>query len=272
MIGILSIVKRFILIGDEKQLPAVVVQTDDETRSNQVPAQSERLRKAGMGNLSRSIFERLLDNCKQNGWHEAYGMLQDQGRMHIEIMDFPNKYYYDNLLQPISPWQSSPRLSLDHPLLSDKRVVFINTALENHRNMNTGEAKQVVQLIEELYELFKADFDDQTIGVITPYRAQIAQIRTLLSPELLARVTVNTVERYQGSQRRIIILSMAVNNTFQLRNLHVLNDSGTVDKKLNVALTRAKEHLIVLGCAEILTESPIYRTLIQYCQRRGRMV
>ena len=121
----------------------------------------------------------------------------------------------------------------------------------------------------EAYELFEADFDTETLGVITPYRAQIAEIRSRLlekSPRLYNLVTVDTVERYQGSQRRIIIISMAVNNAYQLKNLHVLNDDGTVDKKLNVAITRAREHLVIVGCSEILSQSPIYNALLQFLE------
>lgn len=107
------------------------------------------------------------------------------------------------------------------------------------------------------------------MGVITPYRAQIAEIRSRLlakSERLYNMVSVDTVERYQGSQRRIIIISMAVNNPYQLKNLHVLNEDGTVDKKLNVALTRAREHLVVVGCSAILSQSPIYNALLQFLE------
>ena len=59
---------------------------------------------------------------------------------------------------------------------------------------------------------------------------------------------------------------MAVNNAYQLKNLHVLNSDGTVDKKLNVAITRAREHLVIVGCSEILSQSPIYNALLQFLE------
>jgi DNA replication ATP-dependent helicase Dna2 len=195
-------------------------------------------------------------------------MLKDQGRMHADILTFPNKQYYNNKLQTLADWQHKP-LDIKHDIFGKSRMAFINTQAENRRNVNLSEADTVVQLIMEAYQLFEADFDTETLGVITPYRAQIAEIRSRLlekSPRLYNLVTVDTVERYQGSQRRIIIISMAVNSPYQLKNLHVLNDDGTVDKKLNVAITRAREHLVIVGCSEILSQSPIYNALLQFLE------
>lgn len=268
IIGILGSVDKFVLIGDEKQLPAVVTQNDPTTNDNVIPAQSEHLHAIGIHNLARSMFERLLENCQKNGWTHAYGMLKDQGRMHADILTFPNKQYYNNNLQTLADWQHKP-LDIKHDIFGKSRMAFINTQAENRRNVNLSEADTVVQLIMEAYQLFEADFDTETLGVITPYRAQIAEIRSRLlekSPRLYNLVTVDTVERYQGSQRRIIIISMAVNSPYQLKNLHVLNDDGTVDKKLNVAITRAREHLVIVGCSEILSQSPIYNALLQFLE------
>src|SRR5690606_40594374 len=80
---------------------------------------------------------------------------------------------------------------------------------------------------------------------------------------------VDTVERYQGSQRDIIIFSFAINNPFQLNGIVNLNDDGTVDRKLNVALTRAKEQLILIGNNSFLSNNSVYYKLIEFVKSKG---
>jgi len=78
-------------------------------------------------------------------------------------------------------------------------------------------------------------------------------------------ITIDTVERYQGGARDIIIISLSTNSLSQLQSLISLSDEG-VDRKLNVALTRAREQLILLGNPELLEGNAIYRELIGYCK------
>jgi DNA replication ATP-dependent helicase Dna2 len=101
-----------------------------------------------------------------------------------------------------------------------------------------------------------------SIGIITPYRAQIAQIQSTLKAKQLdvTKITVDTVERYQGA-RDIILISLCTNDVSQLSSLISLSEEG-VDRKLNVALTRARKHLIVIGNVEILSQSEIYKWFI----------
>lgn len=278
IIGIVGQVKRFILIGDEKQLPAVVAQTDQP-----IVPDDPLLAELGINNLCNALFERLLLNCQAKGWTQAYGMLCDQGRMHHRIEQFPNKYYYGGKLLPLSEWQTDEHSELHDqspenlnkmgyqwlPVLQKSRLLFINTPTENRKNANRFEADLAAQIAQELAVFYGDALTDDSIGIITPYRAQIAEIRHQLTDELLEFISVDTVERYQGSQRRVIILSLAVNHVHQLNKLHVLNHDGTVDKKLNVALTRAKAHLIVIGNSEVLQQSPIYKVLIDHFKTEG---
>ena len=102
-----------------------------------------------------------------------------------------------------------------------------------------------------------------SIGVITPYRAQIAQIQAALQSRNfdVSKITIDTVERYQGGARDVILLSLCTNEASQLSSLVSLSEEG-VDRKLNVALTRARRQLVVVGNAEILRGSEIYRKFI----------
>ena len=94
-----------------------------------------------------------------------------------------------------------------------------------------------------------------SIGIITPYRAQIAQIRQQLLAENIdvESLTIDTVERYQGGARDIILISLCTNNFAQLDALVSMSEEG-VDRKLNVALTRARKHLVILGQSRIIDE------------------
>lgn len=276
IIGIIGQVNRFILIGDEKQLPAVVAQSDEG-----VQTQTPELNAIGINNLCTSMFERLLKTCQRNDWGLAYGMLKDQGRMHQDIESFPNKQYYDGQLTTLADWQRAGiGMTFKNmggewlPIMNHVRLLFIDTPLEKTRNINTTEAQVIASIIEEVCETAEKnnEMDSNLLGVITPYRSQIAEIRRRLPEKWQDKVSIDTVERYQGSQRRIILISMAVNNVHQLKRLHVLSDDGVVDKKLNVALTRAKEHLVIVGNQSILRQSSIYQDLIEHYREKGAVI
>jgi len=266
IVGVLCQVDKFILIGDEKQLPAVVVQS-----SNPIPPKSELLAKIGLTNLSNSLFERLLKRCQENRW-KAFGRLKDQGRMHEQIQTFPNEHYYDGDLSPINPkvqCSETPKDWKKHKLpllqkLYKNRTLFIPTQSEKNRNVNIGEAKKVAEIVQDLISVWGLGDLEKMIGIITPYRAQIAEIKKHFPNEIQERLTIDTVERFQGSQRRVIIISLALNNPRQLSLLEVLDDEGLVDRKLNVALTRAQDFLIILGCPDVLRQSVVYRALLEH--------
>jgi superfamily I DNA and/or RNA helicase len=126
-------------------------------------------------------------------------------------------------------------------------------------------------LLRRIYRQYRAEhFDsDKTVGVIVPYRNQIGMIRQEIErlgiPELLA-VSIDTVERYQGSQRDVIIYSFTVTQLYQLDFLcsNCFEENGhTIDRKLNVAMTRARKQLLLTGCAAILQHNPLFRELIR---------
>jgi DNA replication ATP-dependent helicase Dna2 len=133
-------------------------------------------------------------------------------------------------------------------------------------------AQVVSQTIANYAQMGKEFLPDKTIGIITPYRNQIAHIRNYLQAAGIAqyeKITIDTVERYQGSQRDIIVISLCVNALYQLKNLVSMTDDGITDRKLNVALTRAREQMIVMGNPVLLAKDQMYGKLLQYFEDKG---
>ncbi len=271
--GILPRFRRFILIGDEKQLPAVVTQP-----ANFCETEAEDLAQIGLSNLSSSVFERLLLNAQQKQWHHCYAMLSTQFRTHEDIAGFINQEFYKKL--KIGSEKQREALNLYDPqstnpieqALSQSRLLFVPSVVEKNIKFHQGEAQKVRQLLDIIRNAFaqREGFTAESVGVITPYRAQIAEIYKLLDDELKQKVTVDTVERYQGSEREVIIISMAVNHPALMKNLQSLNLDQSVDKKLNVALSRAKEQIILLGNENILSLGKYYKTLLSYIHKKGK--
>jgi DNA replication ATP-dependent helicase Dna2 len=292
IVGILPKAERFIMIGDHKQLPAIVLQNPELAKTN-----NELLENIGLKNRKNSIFERLYEFCEKNKIETAYDQLTYQGRMHAEIADFPNQHFYDgklnvafdipNLNDEIKQSLNRQRAELHFENKSDQnelqhyisshRFGFINID-ENPflPSTNIREADLIVKFVQEiiaLYQLNDKPFDaKKTIGIIAPFRNQIALIKQKLELANIPnfeQITVDTVERYQGSQRDIILYSFAVTYYSQLNSLVNMNDQGNVDRKLNVALTRAKEQLFLIGNQSILKQNTIIKNLIEYLDKKS---
>ena len=250
---------KFILIGDHKQLPAVVLQSNEQSEVD-----DEGLRRIGLYNLKDSLFERLYRFHLQEEHCRAVDMLCRQGRMHPGVASFPNREFYAGKLEA---------LGLPHQLENvDAPVRFIPSERDTESvsgKTNRNEARIVAQLAADVYHLYKETFEvNRTLGVITPYRSQIALIRKeiqALGISALNEISVDTVERYQGSERDVIIYSFCVNYLYQLKFLPNLTEENGVwiDRKLNVALTRARRQLYITGVPDILSHNLIYRRLIQ---------
>lgn len=271
---------KFILIGDHKQLPAVVVQSERESEVTE-PA----LREMGLLNVREALFERLYRNARQQQWSAAYDMLSRQGRMHPEVADFANRAFYQNLLEVVPTLHQSEELPYMHrgegwlsELLASKRLHFFPTLSKSGSlsfKVNLSEAKLTAEICTAIYQLYVLNnipfVASECIGVITPYRSQISAIKRELKatgiPEL-QELLVDTVERFQGGQRDVIIFSFCVNKLHQLDFLPniTIEDGVKIDRKLNVALTRAKKQLFLLGNPEILDRNPIYKQLIDSIQ------
>ena len=252
-------VKRFVLIGDHKQLPAVVLQTKEESR-----VEEPSLREIGLTDLSNSLFERLYRKYNELELTSAFDILSKQGRMHPEIASFPSEYFYEGKLGCVGlPHQME---EWSYSRLNFYSIEPAEKEFSNKTNLN--EAKQVVVICQKLYQESKG-FNPQSLGIITPYRNQIALIRKQLQEtgiSAFSEITVDTVERFQGSQRDTIIYSVCVKTEGQLEALpNWMEEKGKpIDRKLNVVLTRAKKQLHIIGNEKLLKKNGIYKKLLEH--------
>lgn len=269
---------KFILIGDHKQLPAVVLQREEQSEVH-----DEQLRAMGLTNLKDSLFERLYRSSKQ--WtmtmqHNSvanfqlstfnfqlpFDMLCRQGRMHPDVALFANHTFYEGRLFPVG---------LSHQQEDSSgitRLAFYPSEPEpagTSAKMNHSEARIAARLALTIYREREASFNTaHTLGIITPYRSQIALIKqeiARLNIPALNEILIDTVERFQGSERDVIIYSFCVNYPYQLKFLsNLTEDNGVlIDRKLNVAMTRARKQMFITGVPNLLKLNPIYLSLIE---------
>lgn len=276
-------IRKFIMIGDYKQLPAVVLQKISESEVH-----DEELREIGLLNVRNSLFERLYRQTSQSQEiaNRACDMLCKQGRMNLEVAAFPNIAFYEGRLQIVGlPHQQGalPLVSIDYDAdfvsLLHKRVAFLPAQAEpllQSLKINHSEARIVARLATAIYyRMLETDgFDaNVSLGIITPYRSQIALIKKELSAQSIPQlneVTVDTVERYQGSERDVIIYSFCANQVRQLKYLSNLTEENgaLIDRKLNVALTRARKQLFLIGVPQVLEQNPIYARLLEHIKNK----
>ena len=284
-------IAKFVLIGDEKQLPAVVQQQESESM-----VQEPNLRAIHLTDCRLSLFERLIKAYRSEGVNNEYSyMLTRQGRMHREIAIFPNYAFYQNKLIPVPlPYQEEPtpltsesNVGLE-ALLTTRRIAFVTypeprqTGLdpcqqETSDKVNLIEARMIAATVHRIYLMDPEGFDkDRTVGIIVPYRNQISTIRNEIDSyhiEPLHDIMIDTVERYQGSQCENIIYGFTIRKYYQLGfltgNQYVDRASGEIiDRKLNVAMTRAMKHLIMIGNARLLRENVIFFKLMEFARNR----
>lgn len=302
--AVLSKTQRWILIGDENQLPAVVLQKDKSNKSdlsfdckyvnyNQCPLSDggdkcsnnvngkcismDILKQIHLDDFSEPLFTRLKKNAINKGWDECFCMLKYHHRMHEDIATYVNELFYDKKLISATQRQKAPLpktfylpANIDHGREHTDRVMFISTPIDID-TISSPTNKYEAQIVVELINSLKEQFANYSIGVITPYRSQIALIKSMLNP-LSNDITIDTVERYQGSERDIIIYSFAINNMEYLELSQSMNAENSVDRKLNVSLTRARELLFLVGNVDILSTHPFINHIIKDLQNKGAVI
>ncbi|MFC2438461.1 MAG: DEAD/DEAH box helicase [Prevotella melaninogenica] len=277
-------IRKFILIGDHKQLPAVVQQDDTE-----VLVEDETVKAIHLNSCANSLFERLILTERAAGRTDFIGTLHKQGRMHPDIADFANRKFYAREQLECVPLAHQLEQTLTYnetsedetdDVLKAHRMIFIPSKpcrqLNISEKVNTEEARIITDLLRRLYRQLGKNFDPQkSVGVIVPYRNQIAMIRKEIEklgiPEL-EEISIDTVERYQGSQRDIILYSFTIQSRYQLDFLTAntfYEDGQPIDRKLNVAITRARKQLILTGNEQTLRHNQLFAELIDYIKEKG---
>lgn len=281
-------IDRFILVGDHKQLPAVVQQQG----SLEMERSDKRLDSIHLSSCANSLFERLILTERAAGRTDFIGTLHKQGRMHPDIADFANRKFYAkeqlecvplaHQLETELSYNEESEDALDN-MLKAHRMIFIPSMpckqLNISEKVNTDEARIIADLLRRLFRQMNKDFDPQkSVGVIVPYRNQIAMIRKeieRLEIPALEGISIDTVERYQGSQRDVILYSFTIQSRYQLDFLTAntfYEEGQAIDRKLNVAITRARKQLILTGNESTLRQNQLFAELIDYIKEKDGYV
>ena len=281
-------IDRFILVGDHKQLPAVVQQQG----SLEMEGSDKRLDSIHLSSCANSLFERLILTERAAGRTDFIGTLHKQGRMHPDIADFANRKFYAkeqlecvplaHQLETDLAYNEESEDALDNALKAH-RMIFIPSMpckqLNISEKVNTDEARIIADLLRRLYRQMSKNFDPQkSVGVIVPYRNQIAMIRKeieRLEIPALEDISIDTVERYQGSQRDVILYSFTIQSRYQLDFLTAntfYEEGQPIDRKLNVAITRARKQLILTGNESTLRQNQLFAELIDYIKEKDGYV
>ncbi|HET9110695.1 MAG TPA: AAA domain-containing protein, partial [Ktedonobacterales bacterium] len=250
LLGALRFARSFVLVGDEKQLPPLVMSAE-----------------ANQAGLGRSLFAELLAT-----WGERASVaLRRQYRMHPAICGFASETFYDGALVADGPARTATlavRLEADEPLapLLDpaRPLALLDVApFAGEQGGKVSEAQSEVAR-KLILALLRGGVQPERIGVIAPYRAQVAALRRRLAFSGVTDVVVDTVDRFQGAEREVMLFSfggVSAATGWGGRGAEFLADP----RRLNVALTRAQRKLLILGHRRELEQAPLLRRLVAYC-------
>ena len=243
-------VSRVILAGDHCQLPPTI--------------KSFAAMKAGLG---KTLMERIVENKP-----ETVTLLKMQYRMNEEIMRFSSDWFYGNKVESAPEVKYRSILDLDIPMTWIDTSEF-NYPLfreefvgESFGRINRAEAELTLLALETYFKKIGKEriLDERLdVGVISPYRAQVQYLRRLFNKREFFKpyrslISVNTVDGFQGQERDIILISLVrANDEGQIGFLRDL-------RRMNVAITRARMKLIILGDASTMTRHPFYKKLYEY--------
>ena len=234
---------RFILAGDHKQLPPTIISTK-------------------AGELENTLFEALIRKYP----HKSQ-LLNVQYRMNKLLMKFPNSEFYNNSLKSDASVNSINIKDIIGSNYNEEALLFMDTSQieKNHENhlkdsksiINKAEAEIAVSVAQDY---MTAGVKEEDIGIISPYADQVKIIQENTPVE------VKTVDGFQGREKEIIIISTVRSN--EHGNIGFLNDL----RRLNVAITRAKRKLIIIGNKDTLKNNPTYSRLIEFVESENLLI
>ena len=248
---------RVILAGDHCQLPPTV-----------------KSLQALKGGLGKTLMERIVENKP-----ECVSLLQVQYRMNDEIMQFSSDFFYQGRMKsapevahrlihegdaPIL-WFDTSTIELGEDEQNDFKEKFVG---ETFGRINKGEANLTLSLLQIYFQRVGKQRilnDRIDVGIISPYRAQVQYLKRLIKKRAFFKpfrhlISVNTVDGFQGQERDVILISLVRAN--DMGQIGFLRDL----RRMNVAITRARMKLFILGDAPTMTRHPFYRRLYDYIQ------
>ena len=245
---------RVVMSGDHQQLPPTVKSLT-----------------AAKGGLADTLMQKVVAL-----WPQAVNLLTVQYRMNEEIMAFSSRWFYEGRLQAAE--EAAHRLvsPIDTPLMWLDTSALDYEEKENRQKSisNSQEARLVIHTLRDYIEMIspqRVESERVDFGIITPYRGQARLIRRLLKMQHYFRklrryITVGTVDGFQGQERDVIVISLVRDNA-----------GGTIGflrdlRRMNVAMTRARMKLIIVGNAQTLSHHRFYRELAEHVRRHGEFV
>jgi ATP-dependent RNA/DNA helicase IGHMBP2 len=230
--------QKVVMAGDPFQLPPTV-----------------KSREAAQKGLSRTLLEKAIARQPE------VNLLRTQYRMHEMIMTFSNRQFYGDKLE------AADSVRLRHLPQSPDVVEFIDTAgcgweeeagQDQESRCNPGEAQALRKHLDQLLSIPPNDY---SVAVISPYRAQVALLEELCAD--LPQVTVNTIDSFQGQERDVVYISLVRSNND--------NDIGFLKdyRRMNVAMTRARKKLVVIGDSATLGNDRFYAAFLEFVESHG---
>lgn len=240
--------KKLVMAGDHRQLPPTVKSTGVE---------------------AKALMHTLMEKCVER-FPEAVVSLHEQYRMHTSIMQFPSEQFYSNTLT------AHPVIAEKLLFAGDSPVQFVDTAgcgfdekNEDGSISNPEEASFVIQRLAQYIRTPDINMESKapSIGIVSPYRKQVAALKEFFEASALSiykeAISINTIDSFQGQERDIICISMCRSNAE--RNIGFLADT----RRMNVAMTRARKKLMIIGDSSTLSANSFYEKLLNYCEQAG---
>lgn len=240
---------RVVLAGDHCQLPPTI-----------------KCIEAARGGLDKTLMEKIVQTKPA-----AVSLLKVQYRMHEAIMRFPSEWFYNSQLEAAPEVSHRGILDFDTPMtwIDTSGMEFQEEFVgESFGRINKPEANLLLQELEVyIKRIGESRVLDERIdfGLISPYKAQVQYLRGRIKSSSFFRpfrsmITVNTVDGFQGQERDVVFISLVRAN--EDGQIGFLNDL----RRMNVAITRARMKLVILGDADTMTRHPFYKKLMEYIQ------
>lgn len=237
--------ERVIFAGDNQQLPPTVKSLE-----------------AAKKGLTTTLLDRVMKK------HNASSLLNVQYRMNEKIMSFSNSWFYDGKL-------IASDYVKNHTMFDEEPMMFIDTAGAgyeerlNPETMSTENIDEADFLVKFLLKYQKellsngVKLDEYSFGVISPYRSQVEYLTTTIPSDLFKRLKISTIDGFQGQERDVLFISLVRSNSES--QIGFLKDY----RRMNVALTRAKKKLVVIGDSATIGNDKFYGAFVDYTQEKN---